>query len=109
MADTFSEAALIADLKVWWDDQVGGEADPFSEKPSTSGTIFDVIPTVDSLGVVTGLITIEKHVGFKVPARVIRRGGYNNFEEMVADLMPKVKVLIEKKQTVGPKSKKEAA
>jgi hypothetical protein len=106
----FDEDELIKDLRGWWDDQVGGGPDdPFADPTPSAGTIFDVIPVIDSLGVVTGLITIEKHVGFKVPPRVIRRGGYNSFDDMITDLLPKVHVLVEKKKVAHEKPKKEAA
>jgi len=107
----FDETALIKDLKAWWDDQVGGAADdPFAVPKPPAGTIFDVLHAIDSLGTVSGLITVEKHVGFKVPARVIRHGGYKDFNDLVTDLLPKVGALVEKnkqKQSKGPK--KEAA
>jgi hypothetical protein len=111
MAGNYDEGALATDLKTWWDDQVGGgKDDPFADPSApTAGTIFDVIPAVDSLGVVTGLITIEKHVGFKVSPRVIRRGGYNSFDDMITDLMPKIKILVEKKKATNDNPKKEAA
>lgn len=102
------EAELIKDLQAWWDDQVGGGPDdPFADPAPSTGTIFDVIPVIDSLGVVTALITIEKHVGFKVPPHVIRRGGYNSFDDMVSDLLPKLQVLVTKK--AGPDKPEEKA
>jgi len=94
----YSEDDLKADLRTWWDDQVANEDDPFanSELPRT-GTIFEVVPKIDSLGVVTALIVVEKHVKFEVPARIIKAGGYHSFEEMVGDLLPKVRALVIKK------------
>jgi hypothetical protein len=108
---SFDEAAVIKDLRAWWNDQVAGAADdPFASPALPKGTIFDVLPAVDSLGVVSGLVTTEKHVGMKIPARVIRRGGYKDFDEMTADLLPKVKALVEKSKAKPSKgSKKEAA
>ena len=107
----FDEKVLIEDLKIWWEDQVGGGADdPFAEPKPPSGTIFDVLPAIDSLGVVTGLITIEKHLGFKVPVRVIRRGGYKDFDDLITDLLPKLGALVEKQKEKHVKgAKKEAA
>jgi len=103
------EGELIKDLQAWWDDQVGGGPDdPFADPPPSTGTIFDVIPVIDSLGVVTALITIEKHAGFKVPPRVIRRGGYNSFDDMVSDLLPKVHALVAKKAGSDKPEKKAA-
>jgi len=90
----YSEDDLVADLKVWWSDQVADADDPFADPRSPrEGTIFEVVPVVDSLGVVTALVTIEKHVNFKVPASIIKAGGYRSFEEMRAHLLPRVRSL----------------
>lgn len=97
---SYSEKALSADLRAWWDGEVGGADDPFADpKPAASGTIFDVLPAIDSLGCVNGLLTIEKQVGFEVPSRILRRGGYSSFEDMASDLLPKVRAMVERRQT----------
>jgi hypothetical protein len=104
---SYHEDALVRDLRIWWDDQVGGdEDDPFAAPKRPCGTIFDVVPEIDSLGAVTGLITVEKHIGFKVPASIIRRGGYSSFDDLLGDLLPKVRMLVEKrKASAGAKLK----
>ena len=95
----FSKEDLISDLQTWWNDRVDVANDPFADpQPPRAGTIFEVMPAVDSLGVVNALITIEKHVGFPIPARVIKRGGYRDFDEMVNDLLPKIRALVQKKR-----------
>lgn len=91
----YDESALVKELKEWWDEQVSDD-DPFAESKPPAGTIFDVLPAIDSLGMVSGLVAVEKHVPFKVPVRVIRRGGYNSFDDLVSDLMPKLRTLAEK-------------
>lgn len=97
---SYSEKALSADLQTWWNGEVSGEGDPFAEpKPAVSGTIFDVLPAIDSLGCVNALLTIEKHVGFEVPSRILRRGGYSSFEDMASDLLPKVRAMVERRET----------
>lgn len=105
-SETYSEQALIGDLRTWWDGEVG-EDDPFADSKPATGTIFDVIPAIDSLGAVNGLLTIEKHVGFEVPPRIIRSGGYASFDDMTADLLPKVRAMVERHQS-APR-RKEAA
>jgi hypothetical protein len=91
----YSEDDLTADLKVWWNDQVADQDDPFADpRPPREGTIFEVVPVVDSLSVVTALLTIEKHVKFEVPVRIIKAGGYRSFEEMLAHLLPRVRSLV---------------
>jgi hypothetical protein len=95
----YSDRKLAADLRTWWDDQVDAEDDPFADpQPPRTGTIFEVVPAVDSLGVVTALITIEKHVGFTVPPRIIQRGGYNSCDDMLNDLLPKIRALVLRKR-----------
>ncbi len=94
----FSEEALTNDLRTWWDNEVGGADNPFADPKPPEGTIFDVLPAIDSLGVINGLLRIEKHVGFEVPSRVIRRGGYSGFEDMMSDLLPKVRALAERRR-----------
>lgn len=97
---SYSDEALTADLRAWWDGEVGGADDPFADpKPALSGTIFDVLPAIDSLGCVNGLLTIEKHVGFEVPPSILRRGGYSSFDDMTADLLPKVRAMMERRRT----------
>lgn len=95
-AEDYSENALADDLRAWWDREVGGADDPFADPKPPSGTIFDVLPAIDSLGAVSGLLTIEKHVGFEVPSRLIRHGGYSSFEDMASDLLPKVRVMVDR-------------
>ena len=92
----YSETTLTDDLRAWWNGEVEGADDPFAAPKPRAGTIFDVLPAIDSLGVISGLLTIEKHVGFEVPSRVIRRGGYSSFEDMTSDLLPKVRALAER-------------
>lgn len=91
----YSETDLAADLRTWWDEQVNLDNDPFADpSPPRVGTIFEVLPVVDSLGVVTGLLTVEGHINMKAPPRLIKRGGYRNVEEMVGDLLPKVRAYV---------------
>jgi hypothetical protein len=93
----YSDRGLVDDLRTWWHDQV--EADPFADPtPSRAGTIFEVMPVIDSLGVVSALITIEKHVGFTVSPRLIKPGGYRGFDEMASDLLPKIRALAAKRR-----------
>jgi hypothetical protein len=94
-SDEFDEAALLKDLRDWWDAEVGGD-DPFAPPKPPAGTIFDALPAIDSFGVVTGLVVIEAHLPCKVPLRVIRPGGYKSFDDLVADLMPKLRELVKK-------------
>ena len=94
-AESFDEPALLKDLQDWWDSEVGGD-DPLAPPKPPGGTIFDALPAIDSLGVVTSLIVMETHLPCKVPPRLIRPGGYNSFDDLVADMMPKLRDLVRK-------------
>lgn len=101
VAVALDEKALLADLKIWWDEQVGKD-DPFAPPKPAPGTIMDVLPEVDSLATVTALIVIEKHLQCEVPPSVIRPGGYHSFEDMTRDMLPKLPALIAKDARVQP-------
>jgi hypothetical protein len=107
----FDEKALAADLKSWWESEVAADDDPFAPAKMPVGTIFDALPAIDSLGVVSALLTVEKHVPFKVTPKLIRAGGYNSLEDLIDDFTTKLKVLAEKRNNSNtgkpmPKEKK---
>jgi hypothetical protein len=94
----YSEDDLVAELQECWGAQIAAAVDdPFADPPPATGTIFEVIPVIDSLAVVTVLVTIEKHVNFEVPVSIIKPGGYESFDEMIGHLLPAVRVLAAKK------------
>lgn len=95
MATGFDAKALLADLKTWWDEQVGKD-DPFASPKPTPGTIMDVLPPVDSLATVTALVVIEAHLPCEVPPTVIRPGGYHGFDDLVQDMLPRLQALVDK-------------
>jgi hypothetical protein len=91
----FDEKALLADLKTWWDEQVGKD-DPFAPPKPPPGTIMDTLPVMDSLAVVEALVVIDKYLPFEVHPTVIRPGGYDSFQDLTQDLLPKLQVLMDK-------------
>lgn len=95
----YEEPGLVAELRNWWEEQVGAD-DPFAPPKPITETIYDLQPEIDSLAVVTCLVIIEKHLGFEVSPAVIRRGGYRSFDDMVADLLSKTRALARKQQKV---------
>jgi hypothetical protein len=57
---------------------------------------MDALPVVDSLAVAEALVVIEQYLPFEVHPTVIRPGGYDSFEDMTQDLLPKLQVLMNK-------------
>ena len=51
-----SSSAIRAELQSWWDSQVDSSDDPFAAPKPPAGTIFDVVPVMDSLSVTTALV-----------------------------------------------------
>jgi acyl carrier protein len=98
----YPQQAVMQEFQAWWDDETGAGVakDPFADPTVRGGSVFDLQPAIDSLRIVTALVSIEKHLGFNVPVNVIQRGGYNSFEEMVTDLVPKVQALYEQRKAV---------
>ena len=90
----FPERELLAALEQWWEKEV--DDDPFAD-PAKKGTLYDLLPTVDSLTLVNMLLTLESLLGFSLPISVIKRGGYRTKEEMTKHLLPRIRRAFEAK------------
>jgi hypothetical protein len=88
----YDEASLRAGLESWWDEETAESSGPLSVSPA-AGTIFDAIPDMDSLSALKGLLTVEEHVPFEVPTKIIRRGGYHSFDDMCSHILPQIEAL----------------
>lgn len=53
---------------------------------------------VDSLSVVTILCSVDDIVGFEVPQKVVRAGGYASIEEAVNHVVPRIEGLWSKRK-----------
>jgi hypothetical protein len=98
------ESAIAGALASWWKAELAEQAnDPFAKPKPPAGSIFDVVPEIDSHSAVRALLEIEEHVPFEVPVCVIKRGGYSNLFEMCSDLLPKIRALaLEHESKVNP-------
>jgi hypothetical protein len=67
--------------------------DPFKPK----GTVHDLVPALDSLTVARSLNVVSKILKCKVPAKIVRRGGYANREQLFDDLLPKIEGIYKKR------------
>jgi hypothetical protein len=81
-------------LETWWDDEV--DDDPFADN-SKKGTLYELLPTVDSLTILNLLLTVEMHLNIKLPVSVVRRGGYKSKKDMVDHLLPRIRRHFESK------------
>jgi len=93
----FPEDEIIRALESWWGREVETQNQhPFSS-PGKKGTLYELLPTIDSLTMVNALLLVEEHVGFELPACIVKRGGYSSREEMVSHLVPRIRSLFESK------------
>jgi hypothetical protein len=54
---------------------------------------FAHVPDIDSKTVIKASPIIKKHLGIKLDPKLIRRGGYNSFDDWRGDLVPKLRAL----------------
>lgn len=86
------KAELRRRLKGWFDEETAAiDGIAISAAPSGSGgSIIGVGPAIDSKRVVDATIITEKVLNIELPPAIIRPGGYDNFEQMISDLVPKL-------------------
>lgn len=93
--DAFPEALIRSELGRWAQQLSAKKADdPFAKKKPT-GTLLDVIPAVDSLTVAETFTVLEKILNYKVPAKFIKKGGYDSIDQMTEHLIPQIRHLHE--------------
>lgn len=93
-ATPFPEQQVKTALEAWWTEETSArQDDPFAPR----GTLFDVVCDVDSLSLVNALLVVETETGFKPPVTVIKRGGYQDVNDMLQHLLPAIRRSYEKK------------
>ena len=83
---------LIAELKDWYDEEIASiDGSIETEAPSgTGGSIISISPAIDSKRVVDATVCTQTILGMELPSKIIKPGGYDSFDEMIEDLMPKL-------------------
>lgn len=94
---SFPESKIRAALIEFWNKTSAENVDdPFAQELSAKGTIYDLLPDMDSLTVVNSLLLIEEILGIEVPAKIVKAGGYTSQKQMLDDLLPKIRKEFEK-------------
>ena len=97
-ARPFPESETREALFNCWKDEAeerGAFAD--NENAVEEGTIYDLLPQIDSLTVVRSFAALEVLLEIEIPCEIVKRGGYSSHEEFTRDLLPKLKSLFEKR------------
>lgn len=81
--------ALRADLRRKYD-AAKDDAERPPANPATKGA-FDHLPDLDSKSVARWSGTVKDRIGCKLDPGLIRKGGYDSFDDCWADLKPKLR------------------
>src|SRR5207244_4264039 len=96
----FPEAEIVTALNNWWRQEALERAeDPFAPALKPTGTLYDLLPALDSLEIMRSFLIIDKILKRKVPVSLVKAGGYYSREEMLKDLLPKLRKLHEHGET----------
>jgi hypothetical protein len=96
----FPEEELKAALKDWWSKEaLERSEDPFAPAPQKISTIYDLLPALDSLAIMNSFLIVGKILGMEIPVGLVKPGGYYSQEEMMGDLLPKIRKHYQKIQT----------
>jgi len=94
----FPQEETRAALLTWLQEEAE-ERNAFSEDTEIveQATIYDLLPEIDSLTVVRSFVALEIFLKIKIPCATVKPGGYSSRDELVSDLLPKLKDLFEKR------------
>jgi hypothetical protein len=96
--EVFPESRIRECITTWWNEEIDKrKKDPFAPKDKKH-TLYEVLPVIDSLAILESMIIIEQILDQKIPAKVIKQGGYESEDEMITHLLPQLRKLHEKKQ-----------
>lgn len=102
-ADEFPETKIRGALAAWWHQEQldAAELAVDTPKPKRPVSVMTPIIEIDSHRATIGLLTAEDAVGFKIPPRLVKMGGYSSIEEMTDHLVSELKALFIKKQELA--------
>ncbi|MER9176589.1 hypothetical protein NKH72_23755 [Mesorhizobium sp. M0955] len=83
---------LISELEAWFEEETTSiDGSTSTEAPSgAGGSIIAMRPAIDSKRVVDATIITQQVLGIGLPPEIIKPGGYDSCEAMIADLVPKL-------------------
>jgi hypothetical protein len=84
---------LISELQTWFEEEAAPiDGVPGSDAPSgDGGSILGMRPAIDSKRVVDATAITKRVLGVELPPAIIKPGGYTSCDEMITDIVPKLK------------------
>lgn len=83
------EPAFRQALTDWWADESQGIDTP----PERTAAIWEGVPEVDSKAVVKASPIVREFIGIELDPFLIRKGGYGSLDDLLDDLLPKLRDL----------------
>lgn len=83
---------LVEKLSDWFEAESAAiDGSVIAAAPSgTGGSIISVRPAIDSKRVVDATLVTEEVLGVELPPEIIKPGGYDSCEALIADIVPKL-------------------
>ena len=99
---------LIAALSDWYDDEMEAIDSGIDEgvPQGDAGAISSVGPAIDSKRVLDASSVTKSVIGIDVPPKIIRKGGYNDLDDLVSHLVPRLRKVISGEIKIPEKKKK---
>lgn len=99
---------LIAALSDWYDDEIEAIDAGIDEgvPQGDAGAISSVGPAIDSKRVLDASSVTKSVIGIDVPPKIIRKGGYNDLDDLVSHLVPRLRKVISGEIKIPEKKKK---
>jgi len=98
----FPEAEVVAAIEHCWEIETAGPPAEGSGKP---GSIMNPLVEIDSHGVVRCLAAIDKATGIDIPETEAKDAGYDNLEDLIANLVPLARKYFKKQKVPNAKPK----
>ena len=84
-------ALLVRELQAWFEEETAPiDGSPPPAPAGAGGSIVGMRPAIDSKRVVDAARVTRAVLEIELPPEIVKRGGYENCEEMINDLMPKL-------------------
>lgn len=86
-------AQLVAELEAWFAEEaesIDGVIEA-GAPAGMGGSIMGMRPAIDSKRVIDATVVTKRVLGIELPPNIIRPGGYTTCDEMIADIVPKLK------------------
>ncbi|MDP3172956.1 hypothetical protein [Phenylobacterium sp.] len=105
------KAILIAELEGWFETETASIDGSIEAKApaGAGGSIISVRAAIDSKRVVDATLITEEVLGIELPPEIIKPGGYDSCDAMIADLVPKLRAVFVGELKVKKTSSKQPA